>query len=103
MYSDRYGITVIRDDKVRDRLSIARDDHGRGPIAQLLYIPEVAEHEHSHIELNKEQATILRDWLDEYLKDDLEARLTSDIANTKLLAKIVIDKVKDNFKEEKFK
>lgn len=99
MYKDRYGITVVRDDKVRDRLSISRDDHGEGPIVVLLHIPEVAEHEHSHIELNKEQATVLRDWLDEYLKDDLETRLASDVTNTKILKKLVKEKAEETFKE----
>jgi len=82
MYKDRYGITVVRDDDIIDRLSISRDNHGEGHIAVLLHIPEVSEHDHSHIELNREQATVLRDWLDDYLKDDLDAREIKDEKET---------------------
>jgi hypothetical protein len=77
MYSDWAGITVIRDDKVRDSLSLSRDRH-EDHIAVLLHTPEVGDHEHSHIELNKEQATSMRDWLDAWLKDDLDSREAKD-------------------------
>jgi len=99
MYKDRYGITVVRDDKIRDRLSISRDNHGDEHIAVLLHIPEVAEHEHSHIELNKEQATVLRDWLDNWLNDDLDERWDQDMASTKLLQKLVKEQAKKSVKE----
>ena len=73
MYSDKYGITPVREGR-RNKLSMSRDNHGEGHVATLLHIPDTEDHEHSHIELNKEQATILRDWLDSWLKDDLDER-----------------------------
>ena len=37
--------------------------------AVLLWIPDTKKHDHEHIEMNREQAQILKEWLDEYLKD----------------------------------
>lgn len=79
MYSDRHGITKIREGR-RDSLSFSRDNHGEGHIAVLLHTPDIedAYGDHSHIELDREQALQMRDWLDAWLKDDLDAREIKD-------------------------
>jgi len=78
MYNDFAGITKIREGR-RDQLNLSRDNHGEGHIAVLLHIPDTEDHEHSHIPLNREQATIVRDWLDAWLNDDLDAREIKDV------------------------
>jgi hypothetical protein len=77
MYEDKFGITKIRDDK-RDNLGISIDIMSE-PVAVLMYIPDVDDFEHSHIELTRKQATILRDWLIKFLDDDIEKKYEEDL------------------------
>lgn len=60
----------IRDTE-RDNLQISEDvaiDDG-APIAVLLFTPDMADtSEHHHIELDREQAAALKQWLHEYLE-----------------------------------
>lgn len=77
-YKDqRYGITKIIG-KVFDNLQISWDadvvdvenvkKHRRYPV--LLYTPDMNNtNEHFHVMLTRNQATKLRDWLDDFLKD----------------------------------
>lgn len=81
MYKDRYGVTNIRKGR-RDNLSISWDNFvnaaknfalpkfKKNRIPVFLYTPDMENtREHFHIELNKRQARVLRDWLNDYLKD----------------------------------
>lgn len=80
-YKDRYGSTKLRNGR-RDNLSIGWDNfvnsaknfaspkyaHNRVPV--FLFTPDMEDtKQHYHIELNKQQAKDLRDWLTAYLKD----------------------------------
>jgi len=67
-YEDKFGITEIREGR-RDSLSISFDDMGEGIIPVFLHIPDKEEDEHSHIELNRDQAEILHKWLGNYLEE----------------------------------
>jgi len=59
--------TVIRADR-RDHLRISEDtDFDDKRVAVLLYIPDMDEEDHDHIELNEEQARKLHTWLGKYL------------------------------------
>lgn len=77
MYSDKFGITEIREEKI-DNLSVSIDIMDE-PVAVLLHTLHLEEHEHSHIELNKKQATILRDWLNSFLEDDVLKKYENDL------------------------
>ncbi len=77
MYSDKFGITEIREEKI-DRLSISIDIMDE-PVAVFLHIPHIDHHEHSHIELNKKQAIVLRDWLNSFLEDDVLKKYEKDL------------------------
>jgi hypothetical protein len=67
MFSDRYAITGIKEER-RDSISISIDEHNEGEIIPvILYTPLKGDHEHSHIEFTLEQAMKLRDWLNSYL------------------------------------
>lgn len=59
----------IRDTE-RDNLQISEDtDFDEKPIAVLLFTPDMDNtSEHHHIELDREQATALKQWLHEYLE-----------------------------------
>jgi len=81
MYKDIYGITKIRDSE-SDRLSISVD-FIEEPTAVLLHVPDIEEREHNHIELDKKQATTLRDWLNEFLEDDIEKKCKDDLTRNK--------------------
>lgn len=62
-------VEVIRDED-RDRLSISEDEDFDGtPIAVLLYVPDPAQPDHEHIELNRQQATQLMSWLKSWLEE----------------------------------
>lgn len=72
-YKDKYGITKILKGKYSN-LSISwdyddneDDKKQRRPI--LLFVPNMDDSEHFHIELSRKQATALNDWLTDYLKD----------------------------------
>lgn len=73
MYKDRFGITDIANTKY-DNLIISIDEIDE-PVAMMLYTPNIDEEDHFHIAINKEQAVILRDWLSEFIKDDVLKRL----------------------------
>lgn len=61
-------ITAITN-RTNNELSISLDeDENENPIAVLLFQPRAEEFNHYHIELNKDEATRLRDWLTEHLK-----------------------------------
>lgn len=83
MYSDLAGITEVREGR-RDALSLSRENHGDEHLACLCYIPDTEDYfgDHAYIELNKEQATLMRDWLDAWLKDDLDKREAIDAEDT---------------------
>ncbi len=80
-YKDRYGSTKLRDTKL-DNLSIGWDNfvnssenfdkpkYAKNRIPVFLFTPNMEDtNEHHHIMLNKKQAKVLRDWLNDYLKD----------------------------------
>lgn len=72
-YKDRYGSTIIRGDR-RDNVSIGWDyDDDEADKSQryasILYIPDTQDSEHSHINLTREQALVLRNWLIDFLND----------------------------------
>lgn len=72
-YKDRYGVTRIKDERF-DHLDISWDywdnEHDLSQRkCMLLYIPDTTAENHNHIELDREQATVLRDWLTNYLED----------------------------------
>ena len=80
MYKDWCGVTEIQKDGRRDHLSISVDVLDEA-VAVLLHIPDMEDNEHSHIELNKEKATILRDWLNEFIDDkDVKGKIKTDLA-----------------------
>lgn len=84
-YEDRYGITVIRDEEI-DKLSISIDENHEEDFnsiaAVLLYVPYTPDSEHSHIVLNKDQATVLRDWLNKFLEDkEVREKYDKDLKN----------------------
>ncbi len=68
MYEDRYGFTEIKKE-CDDMISISREDHGK-PKACLLRAVNSNKPQYSLIELDKEQGTLLRDWLDKWLNDE---------------------------------
>jgi hypothetical protein len=78
-YKDRYGSTVINNEKI-DNLQInwdydddAEDIKQRFPV--LLYTPWMEDTKnHFHISLNKEQAKVMKEWLEEYLKEQEEVK-----------------------------
>ena len=73
-YQDRYGITKLRDGR-RDNLSInwdyednADDKAQRFPV--LFFTPDMENtREHYHIQLDRDKAKVLRDWLTEFLEE----------------------------------
>lgn len=73
-YTDRYGSTTLRKDKI-DHLSIAwdydddeSDKFQRFPV--FLFTPDMDNtNNHFHIPLNREQALVLRFWLEDFLKE----------------------------------
>jgi hypothetical protein len=73
-YKDRYGITKIVDDK-SDNLSVSWDyDSNKDDLTQrrpvFLYTPWMDNtDDHYHIELTRNQAIVLRDWLNDYLEE----------------------------------
>lgn len=83
-YKDKFGITKIRtkEESERDVMSLSIDeDHFSDTdevVPVILYIPYYPEHDHSHITLNRNQATKLRDWLNEYLADPDPAQKLKD-------------------------
>jgi len=79
--NEKYMIKNIRDTSI-DRVSMSIDEnHEKDKFevaAVMLYVPDLADDEHSHIIFDKEQATSLRDWLNDFLNaTDLEERLTN--------------------------
>ena len=44
-------------------------DDKQNRTAVLLWTPHMEKSDHEHIVMNRKQATILRDWLNEYLRD----------------------------------
>lgn len=74
-YEDRFGITDIRDQNC-DNLSISVDtcqEAEGGPIetiAVLLYTPSMDNtNEHFHIPLTVDQAKVMAEWLDKFVKE----------------------------------
>lgn len=73
-YKDRYGSTPINDSK-SDNLTIHWDyDYNADNIKErfpvLFYTPWMDDtNNHYHIKLSKEQAKVMKEWLDEYLKE----------------------------------
>ena len=55
----------------RDNLSISRDflDEEQGPLAVLLYVPDMEQHDHEHLSLDMETVKKLHSWLGEFIKD----------------------------------
>lgn len=76
MYSDRFGITNVRESD-RDNLTLSIDVMEE-PVAVMLYIPDINDHEHFHIQLNKDQAKIMRDWLSAFIEDDVQKKYDGD-------------------------
>lgn len=88
-YKDKHGITdIISEKKQGLALSLSWDNEGAMLIADedeqfiknpdwpgpkfpvILFTPNMDDpSRHHHIELTREQASLLRDWMDEYLKD----------------------------------
>ena len=80
-HNEKYMIKNIRNTGI-DRISMSIDENGEKDSfevgAIMLHIPNIAENEHSHIPFDREQATALRDWLNDFLNtSDLEERLTN--------------------------
>lgn len=73
-YEDKHGITQIRNDK-HDNLSISRDtdvdeDDKEFPVAVFLYTPDMDNTvNHEHITMTVTEAEVLRDWLDQFIKE----------------------------------
>jgi len=64
----KFAMTEVIRAENHDHLSISHDDHGEGPIAVFLYTPDMNNKmNHFHIELNPDQAEVLREWLDRWL------------------------------------
>ena len=76
MYSDRFGITKVRESD-QDNLTLSIDIDEK-PTAVMLYIPDINDHEHFHIHLNKDQAKIMRDWLSAFIEDDVHKKYEGD-------------------------
>lgn len=56
-------------------LSISRDvddfaEDGPKPIAVFLFVPDMEEEDHEHMEMDLETCRILRDWLSRFLADN---------------------------------
>jgi hypothetical protein len=68
---DFYGLTqIIEDDQNNLRVNWDREDPRQPRSAVLLFTPNMANTEdHHHIELTRERAIKLRDWLNEFLND----------------------------------
>ena len=75
MYKDKHGITKITD-RIYDNLMISWDtsyEGGESRIAMLLYTPTMNNtKEHYHIDLDKDDARVLRDGLNDYLIEKKE-------------------------------
>ena len=84
-YEDRHGVTNIRDaskmtveerkkEGIYDIFNLSWDyeddeaDKSQRE-AVILYIPLSTSSEHHHIPMNREEAKIMRDWLDAFLED----------------------------------
>jgi hypothetical protein len=72
-YKNKFGITKIVDKK-RDNLSVSFDTGTRrikkdevGVV--FLYTPDMDTQEHYHIELNRQEASLLKDWLEAFLNE----------------------------------
>lgn len=73
-YKDRFGVTTIRDNKI-DHLRISWDcdypetdpSEKRHPV--FLFVPDYDQEDHWHIELTRQEALELRNWLNDYIKD----------------------------------
>lgn len=77
-YKDTFGITKIINDKMNNlQINIEEMDEF---VAMLLFTPDMDDkNEHYHIELTKENAKPLRDWLNEFLEDDIEKKYNNDL------------------------
>ena len=67
-YKDRFGITEIKDS--REILSINYEEENQQKYPVLLYVPNKEEFTHYHIELSRKEASLLKDWLEDFLKDN---------------------------------
>ena len=86
-YNNRYGITkIINQD--RDNLSVSFDSGTRrikedevGVV--FLYTPDMSNtEEHYHIELNRQEATLLKEWLESFLNEkDMLSRYQKDLSS----------------------
>jgi hypothetical protein len=86
-YNNRYGITkIINQD--RDNLSVSFDSGTRrikedevGVV--FLYTPDMSNtKEHYHIELNRQEATLLKEWLESFLNEkDMLSRYQKDLSS----------------------
>lgn len=79
-YKEKFMIKNIRDTG-RDRISMSIDENREKDSfevgAIMLHVPDISDNGHSHIPFDREQATALRDWLNDFLNaTDLEERLT---------------------------
>ena len=87
-YKDRFAITDIRKGR-KDNLSINMDENPESETddigAILLFTPDMENTiEHWHVPLDVKQATVLRDWLNEFLaEEDLKARFIADMEKNK--------------------
>lgn len=72
MYKDRLAITHVKEDVV-DNLTLSIDVMEE-PVAVMLYIPNLNDFEHYHIQLNKSHAVIMRDWLNSFIEDDVQKK-----------------------------
>jgi hypothetical protein len=84
-YEDRFAITKIIDQN-RDNLSVSFDSGTRRfkeneVGAVLLYTPDMSNtSEHYHIELNRQEATLLKEWLEAFLNEkDPQQRYQQDL------------------------
>lgn len=79
-HDEKYMIKNIKDVGI-GRISMSIDENPDKDEfevgAMMLLIPNIGEDAHSYISLDKDQAFILRNWLDDFLTTpDLEERLT---------------------------
>lgn len=67
-YKDKHGITKIKSGNFHN-LSISYEVEDEHKVPMFLFTPNMKDTSlHYHIELSNQEATELRDWLNDYLK-----------------------------------
>jgi hypothetical protein len=74
-FENSWGSTELTTPLKHERLAISYDTDGyahemtaKDMIAMILFVPDVKQHDHSHIQLTDEAVVELQDWLTKFMK-----------------------------------